>query len=52
MMSENRPGLTIQAWSVAVPALMIVALTVGTNLLADSIARSRGTTIEKELIAR
>jgi len=52
MISENRPALTIQAWSVAVPALLIVALTIGTNLLADSIARSRGRSIDRELIAR
>jgi len=52
MISENRPGLTIQAWSVAVPGLMIVVLTIGTNLLADSIARARGKSIDKELIAR
>lgn len=52
MMSENQPGLTINSWSVAVPALLIVALTVGTNMLADAIARSRGMTIDKELIAR
>jgi peptide/nickel transport system permease protein len=52
MLSENRPGLTIQPWSVAVPGLLIVALTIGTNLLADAVARSRGTSIDRELIAR
>jgi peptide/nickel transport system permease protein len=52
MLSENRPGLTIQPWSVAIPGLMIVLLTIGTNLLADAVARSRGTSIDSELIAR
>lgn len=52
MLSENRVGLTIQPWSVAVPGLLIVALTIGTNLLADAVARSRGTSIDRELIAR
>jgi len=52
MLSENRVGLTIQPWSVSVPGLLIVALTIGTNLLADAVARSRGTSIDRELIAR
>jgi peptide/nickel transport system permease protein len=52
MISENRPGLTIQPWSVAIPALLIAMLTIGVNVLADAIARSRGVTIDDELIRR
>ena len=52
MISENRPGLTIQPWSVAIPALLIALLTIGVNVLADAVARSRGVTIDEELIRR
>jgi ABC-type dipeptide/oligopeptide/nickel transport system permease subunit len=52
MISENRPGLTIQPWSVAIPALLIAVLTIGVNVLADAIARSRGVAIDDELIRR
>jgi peptide/nickel transport system permease protein len=40
MVNENRNGLTFQAWAVAAPILCIAILTVGTNLLAEGIARS------------
>ena len=52
MVSENRPGLTIQPWSVAAPAALIVLLTIGVNLSADAVARARGKSIDEELIRR
>ena len=52
MISENRPGLDIQPWSVAIPALLIATLTIGVNVLADAVARSRGVSVDDELIRR
>jgi peptide/nickel transport system permease protein len=42
MISENSTGLTIQPLTIAVPAAMIAFLTISVNLVADSFARSRG----------
>ncbi|GAA0479611.1 ABC transporter permease subunit [Streptomyces sp. NPDC046215] len=36
MVDRNRTGLFVQPWAVVVPALLIVALSVGTNLLFDA----------------
>ena len=36
MVDRNRTGLFVQQWAVVVPALLIVALTTGTNLLFDA----------------
>ncbi|KPI23414.1 ABC-type transporter, integral membrane subunit [Actinobacteria bacterium OV320] len=36
MVDRNRIGLFVQPWAVVVPALLIVALTTGTNLLFDA----------------
>lgn len=36
MVDRNRTGLVVQPWAVIVPALLIVALTMGTNLLFDA----------------
>ncbi|MFE1348100.1 ABC transporter permease [Streptomyces sp. NPDC058757] len=36
MVDRNRTGLFVQPWAVVVPALLIVALTMGTNLLVDA----------------
>ncbi|MER7484363.1 ABC transporter permease subunit [Streptomyces sp. NPDC126497] len=36
MVDRNRTGLFVQPWAVVVPALLIVALTTGTNLLFDA----------------
>ncbi|MGY0022019.1 ABC transporter permease subunit [Streptomyces sp. YJ-C3] len=36
MVDRNRPGLSVQPWAVIVPAVLIVALTTGTNLLFDA----------------
>ena len=40
MINENRLSITVQAWSVLLPVLAIGALTVGTNLITDGIARA------------
>ena len=44
--TENRPGLTYQPWAVIAPALMLAALTLGINLLADAYARSMNTSAQ------
>ncbi|MDB1086407.1 ABC transporter permease subunit [Streptomyces sp. ACA25] len=42
MVDRNRTGLFVQPWAVVVPAVLIVALSVGTNLLFDArLARRR-----------
>jgi len=38
MINENRIALVVQPWGVLLPVLAIAALTVGTNLVADSLA--------------
>lgn len=44
MVDRNRTGLFVQPWAVVVPALLIVALTTGTNLLFDAaLPKSRKT---------
>lgn len=40
MINENRLSITVQPWSVLLPVLAIGFLTVGTNLVADGIARA------------
>jgi peptide/nickel transport system permease protein len=52
MISENRGGLTIQAWASVVPILLIATLTIGVNLVADAFARSLGRSVERARIAR
>ncbi|MEV6651697.1 ABC transporter permease subunit [Streptomyces sp. NPDC051219] len=37
MVDRNRTGLFVQPWAVVVPALLIVALTTGSNLLVDAV---------------
>ncbi|MGW4229403.1 ABC transporter permease subunit [Streptomyces sp. NPDC004980] len=41
MVDRNRAGLFIQPWAVVVPALLIVALTMGSNLLVDAAMENR-----------
>lgn len=36
MVDRNRAGLALQPWAVAVPAALVVALSLGTNLLFDA----------------
>ncbi len=52
MISENRGGITLQPWAVAVPALLIAFLTVAVNLVADAVARSLGTSTDRKRVAR
>ncbi len=40
MVDRNRTGLFVQPWAVVVPALLIVALTTGCNLLFDAVLRT------------
>ncbi len=40
MINENRVGFTVQPWAVLLPVIAIGLLTVGTNLVADGIARA------------
>lgn len=44
MINENRIALSIQPWGVLLPVVAIAVLTVGTNLLADAVARATATT--------
>ncbi|TXS52017.1 ABC transporter permease [Streptomyces sp. t39] len=41
MVDRNRTGLFVQPWAVVVPALLIVALTMGSNLLVDALLQKR-----------
>lgn len=43
MINENRIALSVQPWGVLLPVAAIALLTVGTNLIADSIARASAT---------
>ena len=52
MISENRSGITLQPWMVAVPALLIAVLTIAVNLVADAVARSLGTSLDRRRVAR
>lgn len=40
MINENRIALTVQPWAVALPVFAVAVLTIGTNLVADGLARS------------
>jgi peptide/nickel transport system permease protein len=40
MINENRNGLSVQPWGVLLPVLCIAVFTVGTNLIAEGIART------------
>lgn len=46
LISENRIGLLRQPWAVLAPAAAIALLTIGVNLIADSIARTVGRSAE------
>ena len=39
MIQENRIGLSLNVWAVAVPAIVIALLTIGINTFTDSVAR-------------
>jgi len=40
MINENRLGITVQPWAVFLPVFLIGILTIGTNLMADGLARA------------
>lgn len=40
MIKQNRTGLTTAPWGVLLPCLCIAAFTIGTNLIADGLARA------------
>jgi peptide/nickel transport system permease protein len=48
MINENRQGLTVQPYVVLFPALAIALLTIGTNMIADGVARAAGRHAEAE----
>ncbi|MBZ4016932.1 ABC transporter permease subunit [Streptomyces purpurogeneiscleroticus] len=55
MVDRNRTGLFVQPWAVVLPAVLIVALTMGGNLLFDAALTGRGqrrTPLRKPLPAR
>ncbi|MFJ8041719.1 ABC transporter permease [Kitasatospora sp. NPDC096147] len=41
MVDRNRPGIDLQPWAVALPAALIAALAMGTNLLLDAALHGR-----------
>jgi peptide/nickel transport system permease protein len=48
MISQNRSGLTLQAWSVLAPALCIGLFALGTNMVAEGFARTASLVDRKE----
>jgi peptide/nickel transport system permease protein len=52
MISENRAGIQINPWAVVSPAVMIAALTVSVNIIADALAGSLGRAMRPEVIPR
>lgn len=42
MINENQSGLTLNPWAVLAPALVIAALTISLNVVADGVNRRRG----------
>jgi ABC-type dipeptide/oligopeptide/nickel transport system permease subunit len=52
MISENRAGIGINPWAVVSPAVMIGALTVSVNIIADALAGSLGRSTRPEVIPR
>lgn len=48
MINENRIALAVQPWGVILPVLAIAVLTVGTNLITDSLARASASLNEGE----
>ncbi|MFI6273687.1 ABC transporter permease [Streptomyces sp. NPDC050988] len=53
MVDRNRTGLFVQPWAVVVPALLIVTLTMGCNLLFDALlSAGRDVTTERVVVRR
>ena len=40
MINENRQGMAVQPWAVALPVTAIAILTVGANLITDGLSRA------------
>ena len=51
MINENRIALSVQPWGVILPVIAIAILTIGTNLLADAIARATASTESGEIMS-
>jgi len=47
MIAENRAGIELNVWALAVPAALIAVLTVCVNTLADAVARSLGSSTDE-----
>jgi ABC-type dipeptide/oligopeptide/nickel transport system permease subunit len=47
MINENNSGVSLNAWPLAVSAVLIGLLTISVNILADAVARSRGHSVEE-----
>jgi ABC-type dipeptide/oligopeptide/nickel transport system permease subunit len=45
MINENRFGLAINHWAVTAPSILIVALTISVNVLADAVAHGLGRSV-------
>jgi peptide/nickel transport system permease protein len=45
MVSENRDYISVNAWSVLVPGVLLALLTISVNLLSDAYARTLGTSL-------
>ncbi len=52
MISENRVGITLQPWVILAPALLLAALTISVNLVADAIAHSMGRSTDDARLTR
>jgi len=52
MISENRVGIALQPWVIIAPAVLLAALTISVNLVADAIARSMGRSTEYARVAK
>lgn len=42
IISENRPILSLNVWATVAPAALLIALTIGVNLVGDAVAHSLG----------
>lgn len=52
MITENRQAISIQPWAVAVPVILIAAVTLALNLTGDAVARSYGRMLDVGEFAR
>ncbi len=52
IISENRSGLTLNPYVILVPAMLIGLLTIGANLVGDSVARALGISTARRRVVR